>query len=148
MFTYDFTNGPQVASVRLLIGDTVDEGHVWEDEEIVGAYRIQQSTFQSGPRYNGTAGASLPSSPVSYFRVAAILLCGAAANKSRRASITRLLDVQLAPDKAAAALLATAREYRTVDSESGAFVIIEQCTTSFGFRDRFLKTVQRETAGV
>jgi hypothetical protein len=148
-FTYDFDNGPATAYVRLLISDTDSANAIFSDEEITAAYRIQASTFQSSMRYpTGTSGATLPSSPVSYLRVAALLLDAIAANKSRLGSITQLLDVKLSPEKAAAALREQAQQYRTVDDESGAFMIIEQCTTSFTFRDRFYKTIQRQAAGV
>lgn len=147
-FTYDLANNPTVAYIRLLIADTDEANQIFSDEEIMGAYAITASVFQSGAFYSGVPGTgrtTLPSSPVSYFRVAAVLLDALAANKSRLAGITKLLDVELSPAQAATALAKKAQEYRTVDDESGAFVVIEQCTTDWSFRDRFLKTVQRET---
>jgi hypothetical protein len=144
-FTYDFDNNPTVGYIRLLIADTDSANPIFSDEEITAAYRIQQSTFQSSMKYSsGSSGAILPSTPVSYLRVAALLLDALAANKSRLSSITQLLDVKLNPDKASSALRDQATQYRTVDDESGAFMVIEQCTTSFGFLDRFYKTVQRQ----
>lgn len=34
-FTYDLSNPTDMTSVRLLIGDTIDSGHLFEDAEIV-----------------------------------------------------------------------------------------------------------------
>ena len=148
-FTYDLANNPTVAYIRLLIADTDEATPIFSDEEIMGAYAIAASVFQSGAFYSGVRGSgrtTLPSSPVSYFRVAAVLLDALAANKSRLAGITKLLDVELSPAQAATALAKKAEDYRKVDDESGAFAVIEQCTTVWGFRDRYFKTLQRESA--
>lgn len=149
-FTYDLENNPAVAYVRLLIADTVEATAVFSDEEIVAAGRIQQSVFQSSMLYSSRSSgrATLPSSPISYLRIAALLLDALAANKARLSSLTKLLDVSLSPSAAAASLREQAQQYRTVDDESGAFVIIEQCSTSWSFADRFYKTIQRQTAAI
>jgi hypothetical protein len=146
-FSYDLENTPRIAYIRLLVADTDSTTAIFSDEEIEAAYRIQAATFQSSMKYSGRNGATLPSSPVSYLRVAALLLDSLAANKSRLSSITQLLDVKLSPDKASAALREQAKQYRTVDDESGAFMVIEQCSTVWGFVDRFYKTIQRQNAG-
>lgn len=148
-FSYDLENNPAIAYVRLLIADT-SEPAIFSDEEITAAHRIQQATFQSSMLYSSSSAGrlNLPSSPVSYLRVAALLLDALASNKSRLSAITRLLDVSLSPEKAAASLREQAKQYRMTDDESGAFVIIEQCSTTWSFLDRFYKTVQRQTAGV
>ena len=148
-FTYDLANNPSVAYIRLLIADTDEANPIFSDEEITGAYAIAASVFQSGAFYSGIPGSgrtTLPSSPVSYFRVAAVLLDALASNKARLAGVTKLLDVELSPAQAASALSKKADDYRKVDDESGAFVVIEQITTDWSSRDRFLKTVQRESA--
>lgn len=149
-FTYDLENNPLIAYVRLLISDTDSANAIFSDEEITAAHRIQSSTFQSGMFYSSSAAgrATLPSSPVSYLRVAALLLDALASNKARLSGVTKLLDVSLNVEKSAVALREQAQQYRTVDDESGAFVIIEQCTTGWTFLDRFYKTIQRQTAGV
>lgn len=148
-FSYDLANNPRIAYVRLLVADTDSEDPIFQDEEIEAGYNITASVFQSSMFYSNAASgrSTLPSRGVSYLRVAALLLDSLAANKSRLSSITQLLDVKLSPDKASAALREQANQYRTIDDESGAFVIIEQCSTSWAFTDRFFKTIQRQSAG-
>jgi hypothetical protein len=149
MFTYQFGSNPTIDYPRLLVGDTECENHIFEDSEISAFYAIQAAQFQSGMRYSGSAGSNLPSTPVSYLRVAALMLDALASSRSRLLSVTKLLDVTLAADgsqKTAASLREQARQWREIDDNSGAFVIIEQCTTSFGFLQRFYSQVQRQNA--
>ena len=144
-FTYDLTNSPRIAYVRLLIGDTVDEGHIFDDEEITAAYTIQGSQFQSSMFFSGTnSGRNLPSQPVSYLRVAALLLDSLASAKSRIGAITKLLDVSLDPGKVAKSLREQANQLREVDDNAGAMMIIEQCTTGFSYIQRFNYQIQRQ----
>ena len=145
-FTYGLGANPTIDIPRLLISDTQSTNHVFEDEEITMAYTIAGSFFQSAQFYSGAGGANIPTTPVSYLRVAALLLDSLAANKSRLASIKQLLDVKLDSSDAAIQLRATAAEYREVDDNSGAFMIIEQVNDNFSFRERFWKTVQRNSA--
>lgn len=145
-FSYQFGANPAIDYPRLLISDTQDSGHVFEDSEITAATSIVALQFQSGMFYSGSAGVNLPSTPVSYLRVAALLLDALAANKSRLSSIKKILDVQLDSTDAAIQLRATAQEYRTVEDESGAFMIIEQCNNTFSFIDRWWKQIQRGQA--
>lgn len=146
-FTYNSCDGTndRIDFIRLLIFDTQLLNHIFEDSEILAGYTIQQATFQSGMFYSGSAGRMLPATPVSYLRVAALLLDAVAANKSRLASIKQLLDAKLDSSDAAIQLRATAKEYREVEDNSGAFMIIEQVHRDGGwsFRDRFWATVQR-----
>jgi hypothetical protein len=148
-FTYDVTINPAIFYVRLLIADTDPEKPIFGDDEIQGAFTIQASVYQSSQFYSrgATGRSTLASSPVSYLRVAALLLDAIAANKARLSSITQLLDVKLSPDKAAASLREQADRLRSVEDDSGAFAIIEQCPTSWTFLDRFYKTIQRQNAG-
>lgn len=152
-FTYNFCDGTndRIDFARLLISDTVDQNHVFENSEIEGAYRIQANQFQSSQFYSGRAGQNnFPSSPVSYLRVAALLLDSIASNKSRLSSIIELLDVKLSPDKAAAALRDQAKAYRETDDDAGAFVIIEQVQyqDTASFKQRWFSTFQRAASGV
>lgn len=148
-FSYNNCDGTQnqIDFVRLLISDTQSLNHVFEDSEVLAGYAIQAAQFQSGMFYSGPAGRNLPATPVSYLRVAALLLDALAANKSRLASIKQLLDVKLDSSDAAIQLRATAQEYRDVEDNSGAFMIIEQVQRDGGwsFRDRFWATVQRQS---
>ncbi len=96
---------------------------------------------------SGGAGRNLPSTPLAYLRVAALALDTMASNAAQISIVTKLLDVNLSPKDGAAMLAARANQYRTTDDESGAFVIIEQCSTVWAFRDRFWKQVQRMQGG-
>ena len=131
--------------MRLLISDTQSVGHVFEDSEITMAYNIQASQFQSSQLWSGAQGANLPSSPVSYLRVAALLLDCLASNKARLAAVTRILDVELSPEVASKSLRDQAASYRQTDDDAGAFFIIEQVSDQWSFRDRFWKQIQRQT---
>jgi hypothetical protein len=151
-FSYDFEANPQVALVRALIPDTVDDPPTmpckFSDREIMAFYQIQQMQFQSSMFFSGSAGRNLPLSPVSILRVAALALDALAGLAARSGGVTKLLDVSLQPmERNAIQLRAQAMQYRQVDDESGAFVIFEQCTTVWAFRNRFWAQVQRQTGG-
>jgi hypothetical protein len=145
-FSYNLGANPPIDYPRLLMSDTQSVNHIFEDEEINALTIIVGQNFQSAQFYSGSQGANLPNSPVSYLRIAALGLDSLAANKSRLASIKQLLDVKLDSSDAAIQLRATAAEYREVDDNAGAFMIIEQVNDAFSFRDRFWKTVQRASA--
>ena len=149
MFSYKLGANPQIDFVRLLISDTQgpQDNCIFQDEEIVMATTLQSQQFQSSMTYSYPAGQNLPSSPVSYLRVAAMLLDCIASNKARLASIQQLLDVKLDPQRAAQSLQAQANEYRKIDDEAGAFMIIEQCNDQWSFQKRFWAQVQRQSGG-
>lgn len=144
-FSYGMGSNPTIDIPRLLIADTDMTHPVFADEEIRLATQTQQFQFQSSMVYSGSMGRNLPPSPVSYLRVAALLLDALASNKARLSGIASLLDVKPQLDKAAAALRAQAASYRQTDDDAGAFVIIEQCTTQFNFVDRFWNQVMRQS---
>ncbi len=150
-FSYQFGANPQIDYPRLLISDTQEfagspaiQAYVFEDSEILAAYQICASQFQSSMFYSGTAGRNLPQSPVSYLRVAALLLDALASNRARLGGLTQLLDVKLDPNVASKTLRDQAASYRDTDDNAGAFMIIEQCNDQFSFRDRFWSEVQRQ----
>lgn len=146
-FSYHFMDGSQdqIDMPRALCSDTTDAGHVWEDSEITGMTRLQSLQFQSSQTYSGSAGANLPSSPVSYLRVAALMLDAMASNEAKLSATLSLLDWKGDRGKAAAALHAQAKALRDLDDESGAFAIIESCHTVWDLRDKFWKSVQRQS---
>lgn len=146
-FSYTFGANPAVDYPRLLISDTVEDGHIFEDQEINAATLIQANVFQSAQFYSGVQGAYLPSTPVSYLRIAALLLDSLASNRARLANVVQILDVKLDPSKASEALRDQAKNYREIDDDSGAIMIIEQVNDIFSFRDRFWKQVQRQQGG-
>lgn len=139
------TSNPSIDLPRLLIADTNIAKPIFQDEEIQLATLAQQLQFQSSMTFSGAAGRNLPSSPVSYLRVAALLLDSLAANKGRLAGIQQMLDIKIDASKAAVALQTQAKQLRQVDDDSGAFMIIEQCNDYFSFSDRFWKQVQRQS---
>ena len=145
--TYDPTLPTDKDWVRFEVRDVNTSGFIFQDEEITAGYAIQQSTFQSGMFFSGNQGRYLPGLPVSYFRVAAIMLNCLASNKAYLSSIIKMLDVQLDPSRAAKALQDQAKIYREVDDDSGAMMIIEQTPTDWAFAQRWLNQFQRETAG-
>lgn len=141
-----YANGanPRIDYIRLLIADTNTSAEIFTDGEIESAYQIQASFFQSFQFFSPPAGRFLPQAPVSYLRVAALLLDSLAANSARLSSVIQLLDVKLDASKAAGALRDQARSYRDVDDDSGAMAMIEQCSTSWAISDRFWAQVQRQ----
>ncbi len=152
-FTYGFGTNPQIDYIRLLIADTVEStgspavrAYIFDDQEILMAYNIQSSTFQSGMFYTGNGtGATIPGPPpTTYWRAAAVLLDALSSSKSRLASLVQVLDVKLDPSKTAKTLRDQADHYRGVDDNSGAFVIIEQVRDPWTFRERFWKEIQRQ----
>lgn len=148
MFTYDFSSNPMVAYVRLLIPDTtaaLPNTPIFQDEEILAFYTIQASQFQSSMFFSGPAGKNLPTSPLSYLRVAALAIDTIANNAAQIGIVSKLLDVQL--KDAAAILGARADSFRKIDDESGAFAIVEQCQTVWATRQRYWNQVARQTGG-
>jgi hypothetical protein len=147
-FSYQYGQNPAIDFPRLLISDTLATNHIFEDAEIMAATNITANIWQSAQFYTPPSGVgTLPTTPISYYRIAALLLDSIAANKARLASITQILDVKLDPSKAAKALQDQARAYREIDDNSGAFVLIEQVNDNFSFYDRFWKQIQRQSAG-
>ena len=145
-WTYSYGSNPAIDYVRLLIADTNILQPVFQDEEITVFSALQAGAFQSSAFYSGAGGASLPASPVSYLRVAALALDTLATNKAKLAGVRKLLDVDLDLSAAAKALRDQAAVYRAQDDDSGAFAIIEQCSTTWAFQDRWWKQVQRQSA--
>ena len=153
-FSYNFGANPTIDIPRLLCSDTVEfapDGttpiYIFADQEYLMFAFVVSQVWQSTQFFSGPLGIpTLPSPPVNYLRQAAYALNSLAANKSRLASVKKLLDVQMDSSDAAIQLRATADWYLTADDESGAMVIIEQVNDSWSFRDRYWKTVQRESA--
>ncbi len=133
--------------VRLLIPDTQAPG-IFSDDEINGFMAINALTWQSSMFSSYQAGTlQLPATPSNFLRAAALALNALAGSSSRLAAVTQLLDVKLNPAQAAKALQDTAQRYLDMDDNSGAFAIAEQCTTVWGFRDRWLAQLQRQNGG-
>ena len=152
-YTYNAESPGPVDFVRLMIPDTQFLPNVsppqmiFSDQEIEMFYRIQGSVFQSTQFYSGAAGRFIPSTPLSYLRVAALALDTLANNKGKLGNVIQLLDVKLDWSKAAQILRDGAKNYRDIDDDSGAIFIIEQTNTDWSFRDRWWKQWQRQSAG-
>ena len=147
-WTYNFTSNPSVAYVRLLIPDTDTLHQIFSDEEINAFYNIQASMWQSSMFWSPPSGNStLPSQPLSYLRVAALALDTLGNNSARLAGVLQLLDVKLDTSKASQLLHESAANYRSVEDNAGAFVIIEQVNNDWSFLERFWKQVQRQQSG-
>lgn len=147
--TYNNCDGtqPNIDYVRLLIPDTASP-FIFQDSEILAFQSINRMQWQSASFYSGPGGLNLPQPPSNYFRAAALALNALAGNSSRLASVVQILDVKLSPDKAAAALRDTAQRYLDMDDNSGAFAIIEQVTTTWAWRDRWISQIQRQQGGM
>ena len=150
-FTYTGGANPPIDYPRLLISDTVQYApdgitpvYVFSDEEIGAMTTIVTLPFQSAQFYSPPAGRTLPQSPTTYLRIAAGLLDCMAANKSKLASVKRILDVELDPASAAKWLRQMAQEYRDADDNSGAFMIIEQVNNDWTLTQRYWNQVQRQ----
>ena len=144
-YSYGYGSNPTIDLPRLLISDTGPTTWVFADEEITMAYNIQAAQFQSSQFFSPPAGRNLPASPVSYLRVAALLLDALAANKSRLGSITQLLDVHLSPSVAAKSLRDQAAAYRQTDDDAGAYALLEQTPTTWAFQDRWWNQIARQS---
>ncbi len=142
-FTYDFTSSPTLSMVRLLVGDTVDAGHIWEDAEINAVLQMEssQGLFISLTGYSVT-----PPQVYSVRRAAAALLDGLAANKSRLSGAVKVLDISIDIGAAAKSLKDTAQNYRDTEADSGAFAIAEMVENSFTMRERFWNQIARQAA--
>lgn len=147
-FTYQYGANPAIDYIRVMIGDTVDLNHIFEDSEILMFYQIASAPWQAGQFFSGVQGQTLPTPPTNYLRVAAYALNSIAANTSRLSGVTEMLDVKLDLDKTGEAIRSQAKAYLEMDDNSGAFAIAEQVTNGWTFRDRFLNTVQRSLGGV
>lgn len=152
-FSYGAGSNPPIDYPRMLVADTTQfdangqRVYAFEDSEIVAATTIEMSVWQSGMFYSGQAGvATLPSNPIPWRRVAATLIDCLAANQARLSILSQVLDVKLNAN-ATKDMQAQAAALRKADDESGAFVIIEQVNNVFSFRDRYWKTVQRQSGG-
>ncbi len=153
-YTYDPVNPGPIDFVRSLIPDTEflpdvsPPRMIFSDQELDNYFTVQRlSGFQSSMFFSGRQGRSLPSLPVSYYRVAAIALDVLANNKGKLGSAISVLDVKLDWAKASQALRDGAENYRKMDDESGSFVIIEQTSTDWAFADRWWNQFQRQNAG-
>jgi hypothetical protein len=137
-FSYGFGANPSIDNVRFLVGDTVDDGHIFEDSEITMA----SSMCSFACIYPTGGGQGTTSSAASPFFVAASMLESLSAVRARSA-IKKLLDVELDGKTASQALRDVAKCLRESEQMSGAFAIIEQAGDAFAMRQRLYAQVLR-----
>ena len=140
-WTYGFGSNPQIDYVRLLIADTNSAQPLFQDQEILSAYNII-SVFCIVPGGSGQATINSAYTP-SYYRVAAILLDALASDKARLAAQLKVLDIEMNLQVAAQELRATAKEFRDVEDNSGAFAIVEMVPNNFAAYERVWKQLLR-----
>ncbi len=140
-FSYDFTSNPTVATVRLLVSDTVNVPPlpIWQDEEISAVLNL----FNSQNIIVGLSGFNIAvPQTFSYRRAAATLLRSLAGNKARMATVG-LLDAKLSGPAAAAALQKIADDYVTSEENDGYFAVSEMVQNPFSMRERITAMLLR-----
>lgn len=141
-WTYDFTNYPQLSTVRLLVFDTNPEQQIFSDAEINAAMQIESS----GNVIVGLTGYS-PAIPVkqviSYRRAAALLLRSLSVSNAAQL-IDSILDVHMNGPAAAAALSKIADQYINDEANAGYFAVSEMVEDSFSMRERLWKMLYRQ----
>ena len=131
-FSYQFGINIQIDAPRMMVGDTDSTHAIFQDEEILMAYQIDQAIV-----VNPVATLAIQTfGNVSFRRAAAVLLDALAANKARLASALEVLDIKIDASKAAQELRKSAQQLRDTESDSGIFAIAEQYNTEFAGRQR------------
>lgn len=120
-FTYD----PATAGgkVRLLAGDTVDSGHVFEDAEVAAALDANDNSINYA---------------------AAMLLNGLAARLARSAGSVKSLDMQVDTRQAVKDLRDQAKALMEQEDDAGGFAIAEMVLDQQGFLEKVFKDAERE----
>ena len=145
-FTFNFDSARQISIVRLMVGDTAEPKHIWEDSEINGALQFESS--QGGASMIGLSGfAVVPPVVYSYRRAAALLLDGLAAHRTRLGGALKVLDIQVDLAKAAESLREQAQALRDAEASSGAFAVAEMVEDPFSARERVWKQLLRLYGG-
>lgn len=141
-FTYDWTNYPQLAQLRLMVGDTDSTMPVFQDAEIQGALTATSSAsiIVALSGYNPAVPQTF-----SFGRAAAMLLQGLAASKAA-IIVNRALDINATPSAAAAALQKLAQSYIDQENTAGYFAVAEMGDGAFWMRERLWKMLYREQA--
>jgi hypothetical protein len=144
-FTYDFTTQPLLSRVRMLIPDTVDVGHVFEDEEVNEAIFMESSQGLYSSGMADTTGLSVqpPIQVYSIRRAAAVLVDIMAGRAGAQAIVEQILDVKLSAKAVSDALHAYATCLRETEANSGAFAIAEWVVDPFSARERVYKQILR-----
>lgn len=108
--------------VRLLISDTVEEGHIFEDAEIQAFLDLNDGSIRLA---------------------AADGLYAIAANKARLAKRIKVLDIDIDTRQLAKDLKDLADTLREQEDDDGSFQIAELVTNHWSGRERVWKQMQR-----
>lgn len=142
MFTYDWTVAPEIAALRLMVGDTDSANPIFDDAEITGALTINSSqNIIVG--LSGYYPPALSGNTYSYGRAAALLLNGLSSTKARVLA-TKVLDVSVAPEAASKALKDLGQSYIDQEISAGYFSVAEMGQDSFWMRERLWKMLYRQ----
>lgn len=136
-FTYQFGANPTIDFPRLIVGDTVDAGHIWEDSEIMAGYQIDVA-YAIVPM-NGQVATNYGGSPATWRRVAATLLDGLASSRGRLAGALQVLDIKCDLGKASSELREQAKYLREVEDNAGHFASAEMVNDPQQARERVYK---------
>ena len=117
--TYDIST--DLGKVRLLIGDTVDSGHIFEDAEIQAMLDLEDDSIRLA---------------------AADLLDVLGGNYVRAAQAIKVLDIEIKTDSVSY-FSGRAKALRAAEEDSGAFEIAEMVSDPFAARERIYKDLQR-----
>jgi hypothetical protein len=141
-FTYDWTNAPTIAQLRMMVGDTQDGPAplpIFQDDEIQGALNANNAQNL----ILGLSGYSLGVSQVySFGRAAALLLNSINATKARIV-VSATLDVRVSAAQASAALKALAQSYIDQENSAGYFAVAEMGNNQFWYRERLYNQLLR-----
>jgi hypothetical protein len=141
-FTYDWQNYPQIAAIRLMVGDTDSENRIFNDDEITGVLTMNSSqNIIVG--LSGYWPPQLSGQVFSYGRAAAMLLNGLSSTKAR-IIVTKVLDVNVAPEQATAALQKLGQSYIDQENSAGYFSVAEMGQDPFWMRERLWKQLYRQ----
>lgn len=141
-FTYDWTTAPEIAALRLMVGDTDSSAPIFQDEEITGALTMNSSQ-NIIVALSGYWPPKLSGQVFSYGRAAAMLLNGLSASKARLI-VTKVLDVSVTPETASKALKDLGQSYIDQEVSAGYFAVAEMGQDSFWLRERLWKMLYRQ----
>ena len=143
-FTYDWTVAPEIAALRLMVGDTDSTKPIFDDSEIQGALTINSSqNIIVG--LSGYYPPQLTGNVYSYGRAAAMLLNGLSATKAQVVAV-KVLDVSVSPQAASTALKALGQSYIDQEISAGYFSVAEMGQDPFWMRERLWKMLYRQQA--
>ena len=141
-FTYDWSTAPDIAVIRLMVGDTDMANPIFDDAEVQGVLTINSSqNIIVG--LSGYYPPTMSGNTYSYGRAAAMLLNGLSSTKARVLA-TKVLDVSVAPESASKALKDLAQSYIDQEISAGYFSVAEMGQDSFWMRERLWKMLYRQ----